>query len=368
MKLPAKVEKDLLSRGYIYKHREYWRKKGKLFQYIRPEKDSKGFSFYVNLRYPISEEDSLAIAPPVLDGVHANGYICGDFGADDHDSYLDPKDTDRMIEFLNTHVENHLDRLMDAELMIRVYQYLRGKASNDKGITEVFPVLSECHQREAPVNLEGIAAYLNLLGRFEEAKEYVLLYKENISRPSTIDKILRDAEDKKIQYFDVFAEAASDKKRRFENMEMSKNVCVVFIAKKRTRTNGDEFLTQTLAFKKTETDNWLVYAADINQVLEHEEKLTEKLSPLSKNTKLFMWLTQNVTGALWFEYHENGELKRKWFEIEGEVQSNIGAPLPEEVKGMFTSEEDEDGERDEREVIKVAEKITGINWETLTNL
>ncbi len=359
MKLPIKAEKDLLSRDFIYKHRGYWRKRGKLFQYIEPEKVSNKFRFYVNIWYPLSEEDGLAIAPSVLDGVHANGYISGDFTRDDIGSYLDFKDTSRMIEFLNTYIENHLEQLMDAELMIRVYQYLRGKAMYDKGIVEMFPVLSKCIPREAPIYINGISAYLNILSRFDEAKEYLSLIKY---KDESKNKLITDAENRKIQYFDILNDKKSSQESSFKGMEMSKNIFMVYI-KKTSDVLSYDFLTKKLKLKKAEIKDWLVFAGEISQVIGYEKNITEKLSSLSKNTNLFMWLNQDVTGALWFEYHDNEKLKRKWVEIEGDVIENIGTPLSKEPKNMFSS--DGCGERDKWSIINLAEKITGIKWRTL---
>ena len=110
-----------------------------------------------------------------------------------------------------------------------------------------------------------------------------------------------------------------------------------------------------------EIDGWGVLFTDCLPFLEQEPKL----SRFSENTKIFFWLTESTSAGLWFEYHVNGVLIRKWIEIESKVLVNEGDALVEEPVGFFTSEDDEDGERDEWKIVDLAEKVTKVPSEKL---
>ncbi len=118
----------------------------------------------------------------------------------------------------------------------------------------------------------------------------------------------------------------------------------------------------------TNISGWGVILCDSGIFIEREEiveNLSENLSTVSKECRLFFWLTQSVTGGLWFEYYENGESRRKWLEMEGEVIENEGIPLPQEPEGFFNGEEDEEGERDEEKLLELADAVTGITTEEI---
>jgi hypothetical protein len=107
---------------------------------------------------------------------------------------------------------------------------------------------------------------------------------------------------------------------------------------------------------------WGVIFCDSGVFLGLEDALG-KLSEASKGRRLFFWLTQSASGGLWFEAHEDGELKRKWLEVEGEVEENEGTPLPQEPEGFFNSDEDEEGERDEDALFELSDAVTGVSTE-----
>lgn len=90
------------------------------------------------------------------------------------------------------------------------------------------------------------------------------------------------------------------------------------------------------------------------------------LDEISRSGRVFMWLTQSVTGGMWFEFHQGGLTRRRWVQIEGEVMECVGEPLPEEPVGMFTEGVSEDW--DESQVIELGEKVTGIAWEALCGM
>lgn len=107
---------------------------------------------------------------------------------------------------------------------------------------------------------------------------------------------------------------------------------------------------------------WGVIFCDSGVFLELEDALG-KLSEVSDGRRVFFWLTQSTSGALWFEVHEDGELKRKWLEVEGEVEENEGIPLPQEPDGFFNSDEDEEGVRDEDALFELSDAVTGVKTE-----
>lgn len=90
------------------------------------------------------------------------------------------------------------------------------------------------------------------------------------------------------------------------------------------------------------------------------------LDEISRTGRVFMWLTQSVTGGMWFEFHQDGAMRRRWVQIEGEVMECAGEPLPEEPAGMFSESADED--RDESHVIELGERVTGISFQSILEM
>jgi len=108
---------------------------------------------------------------------------------------------------------------------------------------------------------------------------------------------------------------------------------------------------------------WCVLVLDCNPFLESEA--TTVLTKYSNNTEIFFLLTESTSAGLWFEYHVNGQLIRKWVEVESQVAVNMGEPLKQEPYEFFTSEPDEEGERDEWKLFELCEKVTQICAEKL---
>lgn len=91
------------------------------------------------------------------------------------------------------------------------------------------------------------------------------------------------------------------------------------------------------------------------------ESFTLTLSNFSKNINIFYALSQDVTGGLWFEYHQQGELKRQWIELEGNIVSSMGDFTL--LEQSFVSQECY--ERDTWEIFKLVHDITGFDLSTL---
>lgn len=56
----------------------------------------------------------------------------------------------------------------------------------------------------------------------------------------------------------------------------------------------------------------------------------KRLKTLSQSKPLYMFAINGTADGLWFEFYENGELKRQWISVEFDVQGNIGEYLKEE--------------------------------------
>lgn len=111
-----------------------------------------------------------------------------------------------------------------------------------------------------------------------------------------------------------------------------------------------------------ELPEWHVVFGDVRPFL--EEGLSSRLSSLSKGGRVFCIIAESASGGLGFELHEHGCQVRRWLEVEGVVDANEGSPLPEEPIGLFTSEPDENDDRDFWKAISIAECITGTRWDS----
>ena len=110
-----------------------------------------------------------------------------------------------------------------------------------------------------------------------------------------------------------------------------------------------------------EVGGWSVILGSPEALWPHLETLSAKLAAQSPGRKIFFWLTESASGTVFFELHENGELRRKWAEGEGTVLEDVGEPIPEEA-GVVDRENHESGPlHDEWTVMEIAEKLTGLS-------
>lgn len=107
---------------------------------------------------------------------------------------------------------------------------------------------------------------------------------------------------------------------------------------------------------------WRVLFASSGPFLDGE--VFARLVSLSQGRTIFCWLTQSASGGLWFELSKDGGVVRKWFEVDGRVEHNLGSPLHEEHPGMFGPESNQEG-GDEWDVVALAGKITGVSEDDL---
>lgn len=110
-------------------------------------------------------------------------------------------------------------------------------------------------------------------------------------------------------------------------------------------------------------NGWGVLYSDPSPYFEAEPTL--RLSELSASREVFFWLTQSAVAGLWFEYHADGALLRKWVEVESQVHVCEGEPLSQEPIGFFTADPDHEGERDEWKLLEICEATTGVSTELL---
>lgn len=110
--------------------------------------------------------------------------------------------------------------------------------------------------------------------------------------------------------------------------------------------------------------NWGIFL--VANVMQYEEG--QDFSPYSNNGELLMLLSQDTSGVLIFEYHKNGELKRRWSAVPSEEEleiENFGEPLNDTdiFKDNYDLEEDEFYEIDIWSLVELVESITNIAWE-----
>jgi hypothetical protein len=108
---------------------------------------------------------------------------------------------------------------------------------------------------------------------------------------------------------------------------------------------------------------WAVIFSESGPFLEGEHFIN--VARLCSGKTVFCWLTQSAAGGLWFEQHTKGQLVRKWIYVDGAVEFNEGAVLPEEIEGLFAL--DSDG-GDEWEIVDLAGRVSGISSDELFNM
>lgn len=108
---------------------------------------------------------------------------------------------------------------------------------------------------------------------------------------------------------------------------------------------------------------WSVILGSPDALLPRMDNLSDALTEESHGRSILFWYTQSATGGVIFEVHEDGVLRRRWVESEGEVFADIGQTIPEE-EGLVDRLNHEGGPlHSERTVIDIAEKMTGISIE-----
>ncbi|MBO7381487.1 MAG: hypothetical protein J6U05_07455, partial [Neisseriaceae bacterium] len=112
---------------------------------------------------------------------------------------------------------------------------------------------------------------------------------------------------------------------------------------------------------------WFVLLGAIEQSFDDgEDKLTAQLAQASEKAEVLLIANEDTSGSLVFEYHKNSKLKRRWLCSDGEIET-VGKALNDLDKQSFISKFDEEnGTPDTDILVAMAEKITGLNWDTLS--
>ena len=112
---------------------------------------------------------------------------------------------------------------------------------------------------------------------------------------------------------------------------------------------------------------WFVLLGAIEQTFDDgEDKFTAQLAQASEKAEVLLIANEDTSGSLVFEYHKNSKLKRRWLCSDGEIES-AGKALNDLDKQSFISKFDEEnGTPDTDILVAMAEKITGLNWDTLS--
>ena len=113
---------------------------------------------------------------------------------------------------------------------------------------------------------------------------------------------------------------------------------------------------------------WYVLMGSIDHCLDDSlGNIGEQLSAVSEKGEALLLTSNDTSGGLWFEYHKNGKLKRRWICACGEVEHNDGKPLNDfDAKTFGTEIDEEEGTPETDILVKIAEQITGPAWDALS--
>lgn len=128
-----------------------------------------------------------------------------------------------------------------------------------------------------------------------------------------------------------------------------------------------EAAEQTEFIVRSPKGRWFVLLGAIEQILDDDNgEISTQLAQVSEKAEVLLIANEDTSGSLVFEYHKNGKLKRRWLCSDGEIE-NVGKALNDLDKQSFISKFDEEnGTPDTDILVAMAEKITGLNWETLS--
>jgi hypothetical protein len=105
---------------------------------------------------------------------------------------------------------------------------------------------------------------------------------------------------------------------------------------------------------------WSLILASPDALLPLMDEMSRLLTEESKGRRILLWCAQSASGGAMFEVHEDGALKRRWVEAEGQVFEDVGEPVPEEA-GLVDRQNHEGGPlHSEWTLLELAAKITGI--------
>lgn len=89
---------------------------------------------------------------------------------------------------------------------------------------------------------------------------------------------------------------------------------------------------------------------------------TARLAELSRGRKVVRWATQSVTGAVGLDVFDDGAHRRSFWQMEGEVERDLGEPLPGEPAGGFQALDPFD--RDEWKIVEAVQRQAA-SWDEM---
>jgi hypothetical protein len=172
MKAPAKIDKALRASGFGYAKPYYLRHnlQAKLTLGWLFGKEAEGLTAQAIAFYP-EGESGMGVSPVEIGCLYPDGRAAMLPDRDMLEAFWDPKDADALVSGLSGAGSQLLDRFCDADLMTRVYSFLIDPAAIPAAAPVEFPELCRpwVERKSTPNRLSGKAAYLTLMGQFDEA-------------------------------------------------------------------------------------------------------------------------------------------------------------------------------------------------------
>ena len=195
MKAPAKVDKALRAGGFGYGRPYYLRHnlQAKLTVGWLFGKESEGLTMQAMAFYP-EGESGMCVSPIEVGCLYPDGRAAMPPDRSMLEAFWEPEDTDALLSGLSGPGGPLLDRFCDAEAMARVYSFLMDPVASPAAAPVEFPELcrSWIERKSTPNRLSGKAAYLTLMGQFDEAIQLIARIPVNLVGDGD-RKILADA-------------------------------------------------------------------------------------------------------------------------------------------------------------------------------
>lgn len=176
MKLPSKIEKHLRAEGFGYAKPYYLRHNGrrKIDEAWLFGSHAEGFTIQAMIFYP-EGESGMGISPIEVSYLYSDGTVSGPPSSDLRVAFWDRGAPEAIIEALASRGDAYLEKLGRSDLMVRVFEYLIAEPDSPISCPIEFPELARpwVLRKATPNRRRGIAAYLNLLGRFQEAESHI---------------------------------------------------------------------------------------------------------------------------------------------------------------------------------------------------
>ncbi len=200
MKAPAKVDEYLRAAGFGYAKPYYLRHnpRQKLDESWLFGKEVEGLVIRAMVFYP-EGKSGVGVSPMEVDCLYPDGRAAIQPDRSVLDAFWNPKDADAIVSRLSGSGTELMNHFCDPELMTRVYSFLIDPAARDTTAPAEFPELCRpwVNRNSTPNRLSSKAAYLTLMGRFDEAIELLARIPPKLFS-SGDRKILADAQSRHV--------------------------------------------------------------------------------------------------------------------------------------------------------------------------